>query len=76
MIWDVADEYERFDDVYEVEKVVDHKQDETTNKYIYKIIFNPNNAYKRIGSESVENLVWLRRNDKHSKDIPNLVLPI
>ncbi|SAM00628.1 hypothetical protein [Absidia glauca] len=33
----VADEYERFDDVYEVEKVVDHKQDETTNKYIYKV---------------------------------------
>jgi hypothetical protein len=33
----VADEFEKLDDVYEVEEVVDHKQDETNNKYIYKV---------------------------------------
>ncbi|SAM05293.1 hypothetical protein [Absidia glauca] len=33
----VADEHEVLDDVYEVEAVVDHKLDQQTNKYTYKV---------------------------------------
>jgi hypothetical protein len=33
----VADEHEELDDVYEVEAVVDHKLNESTNKYTYKV---------------------------------------